>query len=214
MFLNVDLYKMHHFFEIFLDQIRHTSPLEWTAVVCAVAQVLLAYRNIVWNYLFGIASTLIYVWLFIAVALYAEASLNGYYFVMSIYGWIVWTRRTKEAKEVPVTYNTGTDWLLSGLIVIVAFAILYTVLKHFTPSTTPLPDAWVSAFAWSGMWLMARRKVENWLLLNISNAIAVPLLIYKGMAMTAVLTIFLFVVATVAFFSWRKRVQTASSHSG
>jgi len=65
----------------------------------------------------------------------------------------------------------------------------------------------VSAFAWAGMWLMARRKIENWILLNISNFIAIPLLIHKNLYLYAVLTAFLFIVAVSGYLEWRKIIK-------
>ena len=75
------------------------------------------------------------------------------------------------------------------------------------PSTTPAWDAWVSVVAWAGTWLLARRKIENWVVLNVSNLFAIPLLIYKGLPMLAVLTIILFIVAVAGFFDWRRRYK-------
>jgi nicotinamide mononucleotide transporter len=72
-----------------------------------------------------------------------------------------------------------------------------------TNSTVPVLDSFVSASACAGMWLLARRKVENWLLLNLSNVVAIPLMVYKGYYVTAGLTIVLFVVAIFGFMHWR-----------
>jgi nicotinamide mononucleotide transporter len=71
----------------------------------------------------------------------------------------------------------------------------------------PVWDAFVSATAWAGMWLLARRKVENWVFLNISNLFAVPLLFYKKLPMFAVLTVFLFVVACFGYFDWKRKAE-------
>jgi len=76
------------------------------------------------------------------------------------------------------------------------------LLKKFTTSTVPLWDAWVSSTAWAGMWLLARRKLENWILLNISNLFAIPLLCYKKLILFSALTLFLFIVAFFGFFEW------------
>ena len=87
------------------------------------------------------------------------------------------------------------------------FAVLAVLLKYFTPSTVPFWDAWVSSTAWAGMWLLAKRKIENWVLLNISNLFAVPLLFYKQLPMFAALTVFLFIIAVQGYFEWRKIIR-------
>jgi nicotinamide mononucleotide transporter len=93
--------------------------------------------------------------------------------------------------------------MITGGIVAGGFVLLYYCLSHYTNSTVPAWDAWVSATAWAGMWLLARRKIENWILLNVSNAFAVPLLIYKHLPLYAVLTVILFAVAVQGYFHWR-----------
>ncbi len=189
------------------EQWQHTTVLEVIAVIFAVFQVLLAYHNKVLTYPAGIVSTAIYTWIFgLKAGLYADASLNLYYFLMSIYGWIVWSRK-KGKPTVPITACSTKEWIMALSIVAVAFALLFLTLKHLTNSIVPTWDAIVSAFAWSGMWLMARKKIENWIMLNVSNAIAIPLMFYKHLPLTALLTLFLFIVAALAWFRWRKLMR-------
>jgi len=191
---------------LFAEQLAQTSWIEWLAVAFGVAEVLLARVNKVALYPVGIAGTLLSIYLFLNSGLYAESLLNLYYVIMSIYGWWYWSRK-KDRPPVPVTYMRKKDWVTVFLIVVGGFIFLYLILKYFTPSTVPFCDAFVSATAWAGMWLLAKRKIENWILLNISNAFAIPLLIYKHLILFAALTIFLFIVAVQGYFEWRKIIQ-------
>jgi nicotinamide mononucleotide transporter len=191
---------------LFLQQVAQTSWIEWLAVGFSVAEVLLARANKVALYPAGIIATLLSVYLFIISGLYAESLLNGYYIVMSIYGWWYWVKK-KDKPPVPITFTNKKEWQTVAAIVAGGFIVLYLTLKNFTPSTVPLCDAFVSATAWAGMWLLAKRKVENWILLNISNAVAIPLLFYKHLPLYAALTIFLFVVAVQGYFQWKKLVK-------
>jgi nicotinamide mononucleotide transporter len=191
---------------LFLQQVAQTSWIEWLAVGFSVAEVLLARANKVTLYPAGIIATLLSVYLFIISGLYAESLLNGYYIVMSIYGWWYWVKK-KDKPPVPITFTNKKEWQTVAAIVAGGFIVLYLTLENFTPSTVPLCDAFVSATAWAGMWLLAKRKVENWILLNISNAVAIPLLFYKHLPLYAALTIFLFVVAVQGYFQWKKLVK-------
>lgn len=188
---------------LFIAQIKATSLLEWLAVVLGVAEVFLAKANKVWLYPAGIAATLITIYLVLKADLYAESLLNAYYVVMSVYGWYYWIKKRNEP-PIKVAYANRREWVITLLIVFAGWGVLYLLLVHFTPSTVPVWNAWVSATAWAGMWLLARRKIENWILLNISNLFAIPLLYHKNLAMFAVLTIILFVVAIFGYFDWRK----------
>jgi nicotinamide mononucleotide transporter len=181
--------------------------LEGIAVLFSVLSVLFSKQNMVAVYPTGIISTAIYIYLFFAAALYAEASLNAYYLVMSIYGWYIWTRKDAQQHQTGISKVNRKELTIAIAISAIGWLLIYFVLNQFTDSTTPLMDAFVSATAWSGMWLLAKRKVENWIFLNISNFVAVPLLFYKHMALTALLTIFLFIIAVMGYYQWLRMLK-------
>lgn len=189
-----------------IDQIiqafQATSWLERFSVLCGIIQVLLSKNNKVSNYLFGILGIISGMYVLFGAKLYADIALNMYYLIMSIYGWWYW-KTNKIAKEQPITSCTPKDWSIVLAIVFGGFFILYFSLITFTDSDVPIWDAWVSATAWAGMWLLARRKIENWILLNISNAFAIPLLIHKDLYLFAALTTFLFTVAIFGYIKWK-----------
>lgn len=187
-------------------QLKQTPLLHWVGVVCGVVQVLLAKANKVLLYPFGIASILITVYVLYEAGLYAEILLNAYYLAMSVYGWVHWVAR-RDRPAVVVAYSNRSDWNITVGIVAIGFPLLYFALLHLTDSTVPVWDAWVSATAWAGMWLLAQRRIENWIWLNISNAFAIPLLIHKDLHLYAMLTLFLFVVAIFGYFDWKRLIR-------
>src|SRR5690606_19456378 len=142
--------------------------LEWLGVLFAVVQVLLARKNNVNNYLFGIAGILISLYIMFNAKLYAEFVLSLYYLVMSIYAWIFW-KFGKSKTDSPFSYTAFSEKLKAIGIVVGTFILFYEFLAHYTDSDVPIWDSLVSAFAWARMWLMANRKIENWLYLNNSN---------------------------------------------
>jgi nicotinamide mononucleotide transporter len=203
------LEQAKYYFEVLLANFRATTWLEWIAVVTAVAQVLLARANKASNYVFGAVSTTITIILYTKGALYAEAALNVYYLVMSIYGLWHW-RGGGQRTEVTVTFSSPRDWGIATAIAAGTLLVGVTALRTFSNSQVPLWDAGAAALAFAGMWLLARRKVENWLWLNASNAVALPLLFFKGYIMLAALTGFLFIVAIFGYFDWRRLARRAS----
>lgn len=192
-------------------QLLQTTIPEAVAVLFGVASVILANRNNVLLYPTGIISTGLYLYIMTSVGLYAEALLNGYYLAMSIYGWVRWAINKEDKSASAISHNNKKDWLVSLSIVGLGFIVLYYTLSNFTDSDVPVADAIVSAFAWAGMWLLAKHKIENWIFLNISNIIAIPLLMYKGIPLTALLTVILFTVAVFGYFRWRKLYRLQSS---
>ncbi|TDW95966.1 nicotinamide riboside transporter PnuC [Dinghuibacter silviterrae] len=197
---------VHEWASLLVQQVAETDWLQWVAVAAGVAEVLYARAGKIWLYPTGILGTVLTIYILWCSGLYAECWLNGYYFVMSVYGWWHWARK-KNTPPVKASYCNAAEWWITGAIVVLGTLLLYVILKYKTPSTVPFWDAWVSATAWAGMWLLARRKIENWILLNISNLFAVPLLFYKHLPMFAALTVFLFVIAVQGFFAWRKEIR-------
>ena len=180
--------------------------LQWIGTAFGVTQVLLARQNNVNNYIFGIIGILISIWVLYHSKLYADIILHLYYFVMSVYGWLYW-KFGKKQEEAPISYSSRKEHLQALGIVAGCFVIMVFWLTRYTNSDVPYWDSVVSAFAWAGMWLMARRKIENWIYLNISNIVAIPLLIYKELYIYAGLTGFLFCVAISGYIKWRKLIQ-------
>ena len=198
---------IENWLSLFQQQLVQTSAIEWIAVGFGVAEVLLAKRNKIWLYPAGIISVTLSMYLLLNVKLYAETVLNLYYLVMSIYGWIAWNKKG-SIKITHITWSTRREWRIAIAITTLGFGLLYLVLKHYTDSDVPLWDAFIAATAWAGMWLLARRKVENWIFLNISNFFAIPIFIHKQLFVFALLTVFLFIVAISGYFDWRKKVET------
>lgn len=185
--------------------LKTTWP-EWLGVFFSVFQVLLARKNNSNNYLFGIAGISLTLYVMMQSKLYAEFTLNLYYLIMSIYGWLYW-KFGKLQSETNITETTCQEKLITAGIVIGTFSLFWFFLTQYTDSDVPIWDSLVSAFAWAGMWLMARRKIENWILLNVSNIIAIPLLIHKDLYLYAILTAFLFIVAISGYLEWRKIIK-------
>ena len=193
----------HQWMILLQQELAQTTPVEWVAVALGVAEVLLARVNNDWLYPTGIIGTVLAMVLLWRQELYADFTLNAYYVVMSFYGWYHWLKKTNKP-EVKISWSNQQEWLYTLFITVGGTAFAYFLLTRYTHSTVPFMDSWVSATGWAGMWLLARRKIENWALLNLSNIFAIPLLFYKHLPMFALLTIFLFIIGTWGFFDWVK----------
>lgn len=191
---------------LLLEQIQNTSLLEWTAVAFGISEVLLARKNNILLYPTGIIGILCGSILLLNSKLYAETLLHGYYLVMSIYGWANWKNQSRSGAS-RITKSDSQDQVITLGIAIVGWGFLYFMLTRFTDSDVPMIDAFVSSTAWAGMWLLAKRKLENWIWLNISNLVAIPLLYSKQLYMFSFLTLFLFVVAIFGYLDWKKELK-------
>jgi len=191
----------------------HLDFIQVTVLILGITEVLLARANNIGLYPVGILATTLSIYSLFGAQLYAECLLQLYYIVMSFYGWWYWVTK-KENKNVDVTFATQDEWRITIGIAVAGWFVLYFFLKEFTPSQVPAWDAAVSSTGWAGMWLLARRKVENWIVLNVSNVLAIPLLFYKDLPLFAVLTLVLFLVACKGYVDWaaiaRKRISEVS----
>lgn len=188
------------------EQLANIDAIQILVLFFGVIQVLLARANNILLYPAGIISVTLSMFSLFNAGLFAESLLNLYYLVMSVYGWWYWSRKKGEP-PVKISYTTKKEWLITAAIVIGGWLVLYLILVAITPSTVPAWDAWISSTAWAGMWLLARRKIENWILLNISNAFAVPLLFQKQLPLFGVLTIFLFIIACIGYVDWIRKFR-------
>lgn len=196
-----------------VNGIYQTSGLEWIAVICGVASVIYSMRENILVYPTGIISVLIYVYLAFEYKLYADMGVNGYYFVMSVYGWYYWTNTDGNKDQVPVTINSIRENFYSVGILAGSFGILVLVLINFTDSDVPFWDATTTAFAILGMWLMARKKLENWIAWIITDLISIPLYFHKGLVLTSFQFLIFTVLATMGYFAWKKSLEENHLHS-
>jgi nicotinamide mononucleotide transporter len=199
--------EIQEYLRLFVEQIKATSYLEWFAVSFGVTEVLLAKRNNILLYPAGIIGILLGIYLKLQAKLYAETLLSMYYLVMSFYGWIIWSKRKVKNQVLPVSWMTKQEYKIAFAIAIGGYFVLYYALVNFTNSDVPILDAFVSSTAWAGMWLLARRKIENWIFLNVSNVVAIPLLWHKDLVLFSLLTLFLFIVAIFGYVDWKKIYQ-------
>lgn len=188
------------------DILQQISLAQWFGVLFSVLQVTLAARNNSINYLFGIAGILLSLYVMFNAKLYADFTLSLYYLVMSIYGWAFW-KYGKKKTEVQISFTTTKEKGITAGIVVGTFLFFWLFLTHFTDSDVPIWDSVVTAFGWAGMWLMAKRKIENWIILNISNIISIPLMLHKDLPLYALLTAFLFVMAIFGYLKWYKLLK-------
>ena len=190
-----------------VDGFKNTTWVEFVAVAFGIASVVYSRLENILVFPTGLVNTILYTWLCFAWwGLYAEASLNFYYTVMSIYGWILWTRKDghKEVRKIMACSKKENGQ--SMVFFFICWGILYLILSRYTKSTVPLADSFASAAAYTGMWLMARKKLENWIWWIITNLASIPLYFYKGAVFTSFQYLVFLVLAVMGYLSWRKKL--------
>ena len=195
----------------FVDNVQHTKPLEWISTVTQIASVWYARKNNVLVYPTGIVGVLLAAYLYFFDSnppLYADGSLNIYYFLMSVYGWYNWVKkRDAEHYAYPISWCTKSQLSFGIGFFLFFWGVIYFVLVKFTNSNTPFLDSLVSSSAITAMWWMAKRKVENWLAWIFSNIVAIPLNFYKHYYLFTLMYILFLAMAWWGYAEWKKQIS-------
>jgi nicotinamide mononucleotide transporter len=209
---------MHDFFQNFISQVQQTSLLEYIAVVTGIASVFFSKKENILVYPVGLINTIIYVYISIKGSLFGEASVNFYYTVMSIYGWILWARKDKQDQIVlHIKDSSLKEWLQQLLFFAFFYVTIFLALtwakNAFYANTIPALDSFASATAFTGMWLMAKKKVESWYWWIATNVTSIPLYFIKGYALTSVYYVILLVLAVFGLIEWKQRAKSVRQSS-
>ncbi len=195
----------------FLNDLHQTGWLEFIAVVTGIASVIFSRKENILVYPVGMINTGISIYLYITHGLYADASVNFYYTIMSIIGWIMWSKKSDGKKSLIITASTKKDWRDSIFFFAGCWIVLYGLLSRFTDSTVPIADSFTSAAAFTGMWLMNKKKLENWTWWIILDLASVPLNFYKHLVFLSFQYLVFLILAVMGYITWRKKIQHANA---
>lgn len=183
------------------------SLLETIAAIFGVLSVVLARFAHIGVFPTGLVSTLLYIYICWGAGLYADMGINVWYSLLSVYGWWRWLQPKAGLEERKVSWSAPRLRWLSVLLGMLAWVVLYFVLRAFTDSTVPVADAFTTAVAIVGMYLMAEKKVENWLAWLAVDVVSIGLYAYKGLYVSSLQFAVFTALAWWGWVSWKKLVK-------
>jgi nicotinamide mononucleotide transporter len=204
---------MSQIFEFLFGQYKNYENidifLEITAVTFGFLSVWFSMRNKIWVFPTGIVSTLIFVYLLLKWGLLGDMMINAYYFVMSLYGWYVWTRKDNNANFTKITRMNLKEKKTSILLFLATLLFVFIIYKVFDKWTSWVAyvDTVTTAIFFVGMWLMAKRKIENWVFWIVGDLISVPLYLYKGFTFTSFQYFGFTFIAIFGYLAWKKNLN-------
>ncbi|MBF0597556.1 nicotinamide riboside transporter PnuC [Faecalibacter rhinopitheci] len=219
---------MNNLIEFLIAPYRDYSPLqiglEITASFFGILSVIFSKNRNIWVYPTGIISTFLYIYLFFSWGLYGETLINLYYTSMSFYGWILWNKKTEDDNiHVEVEWALAKDYLKSIWLFVTTFLFIL-LLYHFRPiidgiipyrsfatltwnyTFIDFVDATLTGVFLIGMWLMARRKIDNWIFWIVGDIVMIPLLLYKGYGISSLQYFIFTIIAYQGLLQWKKSV--------
>ena len=211
---------MSPIFESLFAQYATYEPLdvtlEITGVVFGLLSVWLAKKNHIGVFPTGMISTSIFVYLLLKWGLVGDMLINAYYFGMSVYGWVIWSRVNDQQQTTLITRINQLEWKYLFLLFVGSLGFVYGVYQWFGlwNSSTAIIDTLTTAIFFSGMWLMARRKIENWIFWIVGDIISVPLYLIKGFSFTSLQYLIFTFIAIYGYLEWKKILDNHSATVG
>ncbi|MDA7731047.1 nicotinamide riboside transporter PnuC [Flavobacteriaceae bacterium] len=200
---------MSEIFDLLFEQYSQYQTkdivLEIIAVVFGLLSVWYSKNNNILVFPTGMISTTIFIYLLYKWVLLGDMMINAYYFVMSIYGWFIWTRKENNT-VTPITRMNSYEKKIGVLIFLSSLMFVYLVYVYFDKwgTITSYIDNLTTAIFFVGMWLMAKRKIENWIFWIIADIISIPLYFYKGLTFTSLQYLIFTFIAIAGYYSWKK----------
>jgi nicotinamide mononucleotide transporter len=203
---------LQQIYDQFLKDIYSTQWYEYVAVFAGIASVWYSKKENILVYPVGLINTIIYVYISVRGNLFGEASVNFYYTIMSIIGWYMWLKKDKKEEFVlHITNSDKKEWLQQIAFFIFFYLTIFLILTYFKTQfydgVIPWADAFASATAFTGMWLMTKKKVESWYWWIATNIASIPLYFVKHYVFTSLYYIVLLIMAIFGLFEWIKKAK-------
>ena len=196
--------------DFFLDAYKNTSTLhvilEFLVFVFGILSVWYAKKENIGVYPTGLIATIITSYLLFIAGYLGDMLVNAYFTIMSIYGWYNWAKKDDNQQNLTITRTNNKEKIIGIMMFIITIFVVFGVYKGFdyTINIDNYIDILTAGIFFTGMWYMALKKIENWMLWIIGDIIAVPLYAYRGLGMLSLQYIIFTILAISAYLEWRK----------
>jgi nicotinamide mononucleotide transporter len=187
-----------------------TTVIEIIAVLFGLGSVWSMKKESILAFPFGIINTGIYVYICFTTKLYAYASINVFFALMSVYGWYNWSKSGADNGGVKISRCTARELLLQVIALLIFFIILRILLVSFTDSVVPTWDALTTAIYIIAMWMLARKNIENWIGWIIGDTISIALFAYEKLYFSSFQFLVFTIIAVLGYLEWRKKLPASS----
>ena len=201
--------------EFFLDAYKNASItqiiLEFIVFVFGILSVWFARKENIWVYPTGLIATIISAYLLFVAGYLGDMMINGYFAIMSVYGWYKWTKKVTDTEELPITRTNSREKIIGVLLFFLTIFVVFGIYKLFDYKINKdnYIDILASGIFFTGMWYMANKKIENWTLWIIGDIIVTPLYAYRGLGMLSLQYLIFTILAISAYLEWKKILNSS-----
>ncbi|SDF12395.1 nicotinamide riboside transporter PnuC [Epilithonimonas hungarica] len=196
---------------------------EVIAVIFGLLSVYFSIKKNIWVYPTGIISTVLFIYIMFVFGLLGDMLINVYYTAMSIYGWILWAKHAEDHIHVEVKTASQNDWKVGSILFAgsLIFVGLIYYFKPFIDNQFSMQDVKLGLYHldWAnytdivttslflvGMYFMAKRNLENWIFWIVADIVCVPMMFYKGLALTGLQYFVFTAMAIIGYMEWKKNL--------
>ena len=194
-----------------MEEFLATHWLDMLTTVLGLAYILLEYRASIWLWAVGFAMQSLGIVLYYQKGLYAVCGMEFYYLTMTVYGWWNWTRKnsslTSHHSPLKITHFPLRLALIWTVITLGIWLALYLFLAYCTDSRVPLADSFTTALSFVGIWALARKYLEQWLIWIVVDVVTCCLYFYKDIPFKASLYALYVVIAILGYRKWRRMMK-------
>ncbi len=185
--------------------------LDITATIIGLVYIWLEYKASIYLWLAGIIMPAVDIFKYYQAGLYADFGMAVYYLLAAVYGFVAWKffkkHGQKEGTEMPVTHFRKRLILPCTIVFLFAWLAIYLILTRFTNSNVPITDSFVNALSFIGLWALARKYAEQWLVWIVVDIICCVLYVYKGIPFTAALYGLYVIIAIFGYYKWKRMIE-------
>jgi nicotinamide mononucleotide transporter len=185
--------------------------LDITTTLLGLAYILLEYKANIWLWLVGFVMQALDIVLYYQKGLYADCGMEFYYIAMTVYGFTIWRfgkkRKADNGEVLPITHFKASLILPWAVATVVIWGALYWFLAYCTDSSVPVADAFTTALSFVGIWALARKYLEQWLIWIVVDVVTCGLYFYKDIPFKASLYGLYVVIAVLGFMKWRRMMK-------
>lgn len=180
------------------------TPLEIAANIFTATCIFLAGRKSIHTWWTGLIGCTLYGVMFYNVQLYADATLQVFFFVTGVYGWMMWTGGADSEEDLPVNY-ADKPWVVSSVVAAISVAAGYgSLLHYYTDAYAPWVDSLVLTFSVVAQMLLMSRSIQTWHVWLLVNTLSVPLFWSRELYLASIMYGFFWVNALVSLYNWKK----------
>jgi len=192
--------------EAFLEQLAAQGPLDWFVMLTGLVYVVLAARESVWCWPWGILSCAAWAYgTFTLYDLWVDALLQLFYVGMGFWGLYAWLYGGSGKTELPITRMQPSEHVLLLLVGSVLALLFGWLFDTYTPAAASYLDAFTTVFAILTTLLVVRKKLENWIYWMVIDALYVYLYLSRGAVLWAILMSIYVLVAAMGWVTWRRK---------